>query len=397
MEGLGGTTTMATIDVTALGAVESVESGDVMLLIRKSGGTMTCYQVKGSDFKGEKGDKGDAGATGPQGEKGDTGAQGATGATGAQGPQGEKGDTGATGPQGPQGEKGEKGDKGEDGMSEEAKNALAALLDGKLLVEYVKTDESYTGSAQAVVDGTAVTLAYGRKTVLEPKTSFKALNTNASVGYSIGWIDATHVDTSGWTTLLRVLRGCSMMTSVDVSGWDTGAVTSLNSAFEGCSGLTALDLSKWDVGKVTDLYHAFYGCSALTTLDVSTWDVSGVTTFTHCFSGCKSLKTLDLTGWDVSGAESVDYMLMSCASLTSLIGSHTLEEVEAGTVVALKGLSLSLAISAILDRASLLATIKGLADVSGGTAQTLTLGTKQKARLTDEDIKIATDKGWVVS
>lgn len=88
-----------------------------------------------------------------------------------------------------------------------------------------------------------------------------------------------------------------------------------------------------------------------------------------------------------------------CSKLTSLIGSHTLEEVEAGEVVALRGtkVGLSLSASTKLDRKSLLAVIEGLADLTGGTSQTLTLGNTLKAKLTSDDIAIATAKNWTIA
>lgn len=47
------------IDVTALAEVGGVQSGDVLLLIRKAAdGTLSCYKVAGENFKGDKGDTG---------------------------------------------------------------------------------------------------------------------------------------------------------------------------------------------------------------------------------------------------------------------------------------------------------------------------------------------------
>ena len=48
-----------------------------------------------------------------------------------------------------------------------------------------------------------------------------------------------------------------------------------------------------------------------------------------------------------------------------------------------------------LDRASLRAIINGLAEVE--TTQTLTLGATLMAKLTEEDIAIATAKNWTIA
>ena len=58
--------------------------------------------------------------------------------------------------------------------------------------------------------------------------------------------------------------------------------------------------------------------------------------------------------------------------------------------------SINLSYSPLLERASILALFYGLADLTGNTKQTITLHATAKARLTAEDIKIATDKNWDV-
>ena len=91
-------------------------------------------------------------------------------------------------------------------------------------------------------------------------------------------------------------------------------------------------------------------------------------------------------------------MFYNCGNLTTIIGTHTLEEVHAGTVKALRGLKVSISFSDSpnLERASILALFYGLADLTGKTKETIRLHATAKARLTAEDIKIATDKNWDV-
>ena len=98
---------------------------------------------------------------------------------------------------------------------------------------------------------------------------------------------------------------CTLLTSLDVSGWDVSAVTNLTYAWYDCTSLTSLDVSGWDVSAVTSLFYAWANCTSLTSLDVSGWDVSQVTTASNMLSGV----TLDtasydaiLTGW---GAQDV--------------------------------------------------------------------------------------------
>ena len=142
-----------------------------------------------------------------------------------------------------------------------------------------------------------------------------------------------------------------------------------------------------------------YRCSKVTSKVVfKDFDTSAVTNMSYMFDLCNNLTTLDVSNFNTSAVTNMSSMFYGCSKLTSIIGTHTLEEVHAGTIKALKGtkVSLYLSNSPNLERASILALFYGLADLTGNTAQTVTLHATAKARLTAEDIKIATDKNWNV-
>lgn len=128
------------------------------------------------------------------------------------------------------------------------------------------------------------------------------------------------------------------------------------------------------------------------------FDTSAVTNMSSMFSSCDNLTTLDLSSFNTSAVTDMSFMFYYCSNLTTIIGTHTLEEVQAGTVKALRGLKISISFSDSpnLERASILALFYGLSDLTGQTANTVTLHATAKARLTAEDIKIATDKNWNV-
>ena len=165
-----------------------------------------------------------------------------------------------------------------------------------------------------------------------------------------------------------------------------------------CHNVTSKVVFKdFDTSAVTDMSSMFYGCS-LSTLDLSSFDTSAVTNMNEMFRYCNRLTTLDLSSFDTSAVTNMMYMFYDCAKLTTIIGTHTLEEVQDGTIKALKGtkVSLNLSYSPLLECASILALFYGLADLTGNTKQTISLHATAKARLTAEDIKIATDKNWDV-
>jgi surface protein len=235
-------------------------------------------------------------------------------------------------------------------------------------------------------------------------------------------LDVSNWDVSGVTNMNSMFLNCSQLQTLDVSSWDVSSVTSMNSMFRWCSQLQTLDVSNWDVSGVTDMSNLFYD-TQLQTLDVSSWDVSSVTTMQNAFRGigiqtldvsswdvssvtsmnsmfrwCSQLQTLDVSNWDVSGVTDMFNMFSECSQLQTLIGNSTIEDVIANNISALNGLKVALSlIYTILNRASLRALINGLADLTGQTAQTLTLGAKLIAKLTEEDIAIATNKNWTIA
>ena len=116
----------------------------------------------------------------------------------------------------------------------------------------------------------------------------------------------------------------------------------------------------------TTMNSMFSSCYALQTLDCGNWDMSSVTTMNSMFSSCYALQTLDCGNWDMSSVTTMNSMFSSCLALQSLIGSHTLEEVEAGEVTAFnnagKNSYIDLRGAALLRYSSLLAVAKGAYD-----------------------------------
>ena len=134
-------------------------------------------------------------------------------------------------------------------------------------------------------------------------------------------------------------------------------------------------------------------CNLLLRHYVQRYNTSGVTSMYGAFNNCRYLESADLHYLDMSSVTSCEFMFYGCSSLTTLIGGS-----QDLTKVALNGLNSNLGLNATgIDRASLRAVINGLADRTGQTHLTLTLGNALKAKLTDEDILIATNKNWRIA
>lgn len=200
------------------------------------------------------------------------------------------------------------------------------------------------------------------------------------------------------TTSLKVNDDC-IEDGTWIGGYliDDTYITSVAGSFRSCKKLITIDLSKWTLPKITSYGNMFEECYSLVNADVSNFDSSNVTHTTGMFNGCYVLEALDLTKWDLSSVINNQYMFGSCKKLATIIGGRTIDDVIDNNISCLKNLKVNIDLRLMLDRASLRAVINGLADLTGQTTQTLILGETLIAKLTEEDIAIATAKNWTLS
>ena len=135
--------------------------------------------------------------------------------------------------------------------------------------------------------------------------------------------------------------------------------------------------------------YMFNNCTALESVSLS----DGTTTIGYCiFNGCKALKTVYLpssittvTNNSLTSTSSSYYAFYNCTAL---------EDVQLGKDW---NMSLRLNVSNNLTVDSMVAMFNSLKDLTGDTAKTLTLGSANLAKLTDEQKAIATNKNWTVA
>ena len=208
-------------------------------------------------------------------------------------------------------------------------------------------------------------------------TSFLSMFENC---FNLEKIDVSEWNTSNVLSIERTFCSCRSLKELDVSKWDVSSATTLRFAFYDCHSLTKpLDVSKWNTSKLTDLYNTFsyYPCD---TLDVSGWNVSNVTNMQSVFGSCSNLIKLDLTVWNCEKNKVTDYFFNRCIKLVSVIGTHTLAEVEAGNIVALKNMgaactNLEYQGATALRYSSILALVNGMYDRTSTEIGTLRLAT----------------------
>jgi surface protein len=229
------------------------------------------------------------------------------------------------------------------------------------------------------------------------------------------------LDTSRWTLanvtdMSGCFQDCGSLKSLDTSKWTLANVTNMRGCFHSCCSLKSLDTSKWTLANVTNIMECFYACENLQSLDTSKWTLANVTDMSHCFRQCLSLREIDLsscnitncTGWNACFAsltrlETLRIGLIDfspCGSIDLFMWGTNPRELT-GT---LRGIRNDFrAVSSRMTRDSCMVVINGLETVT--EAKTLTLGVNNKPvslggkgsdPISDDDLKIATDKGWTV-
>ena len=242
-------------------------------------------------------------------------------------------------------------------------------------------------------------------------------------------------DMVGLTSLSRMFHGCSSLKSLNLPAGFGSSATTLDSCFGYCSNLTSLTLPAGFGSKATDASSCFSDCSSLTTLTLPAGFGSAATTLVLCFSNCSSLTTLTLPAGFGVAATTLDSCFGYCSNLTSLtlpagFGSATtivgacfsdcsslttltlpdgfgqkaksLSDCFVGcsSLTTITGnpnfkVSVSFSQSKKLTHDSIMVIVNGLQTVT--SKQKLTLGATNLAKLTTEEKRIATGKGWTLA
>ena len=211
-----------------------------------------------------------------------------------------------------------------------------------------------------------------------------------------------------------------------LAGWDTSSIRNCNGLFENNNDLIEAPL--FDTQNVTTMNNMFYKCQNLQV--VPTYNTSKVTEMQSMFSGCTSLQTAPYL--DTSLVDNMSSMFSECTSLKTvpkynaekvnrinyifykIYNSHKLENIggfeNLGKAYTSKNSNysqykLELAMNTVTAE-SLRNIINNLYDLNltydvanGGTlyTQSLRIYGDNLAKLTQEEIAIATSKGWNVS
>lgn len=220
-------------------------------------------------------------------------------------------------------------------------------------------------------------------------------------------LDVSNFDTSNVTSMVSMFYGCKGLTNLDVNNFDTSNVTTMREMFRSCTKLTNLDINNFDTSKVTDMSNMIWDCSKLTSLNLSNFDTKLLKYANNMLGYCSNLVTLDISSFDFQSCISVENMFNFSNQLTNLTFGINLGKGYTQKTTNYSSYKLDLSRNyGNLTHNSLMDVINKLYDLNltydvanGGTlyTQSLVLGADNMAKLTEEEIAIATAKGWTVS
>ena len=199
------------------------------------------------------------------------------------------------------------------------------------------------------------------------------------------------LDTKRCVDMEIMFNDCSLLETIPKL--ETGNVTIMNGMFKGCSSLKQIPLL--NTKSCNLMQEMFSGCSSIT--EIPELDTSNVTSMWYMFFKCTSLTTVPML--DASKIINVYNMFNNCSSLVTLGGLKNLGmSYQTNWIDNVSVATLNLSDSPLLTHDSLMNVINNLYDIKskGVKTQTLQLGDTNKAKLTVEEIAIATNKGWNV-
>lgn len=176
--------------------------------------------------------------------------------------------------------------------------------------------------------------------------------------------------------------------------FDWSNVINMRRMFYYCQNLTTVPTL--NTVNVTTMESAFYFCQSLA--NVSTLNTTNVTRTDYMFGYCSNLTTIP--SLNASSLININNMFEHCSALTTLGALTNLGQAYLTSQSAnYSNYKLDLSPCTSLTHDSLMNVINGLYDIAtaGCNTQQLVLGSTNLAKLSAEEIAIATNKGWSVS
>lgn len=226
--------------------------------------------------------------------------------------------------------------------------------------------------------------------------------TNACINDDGIWEGESLIDTSECTTFAQSFRSCKKLKHINATNLVGSKAENIQQIFDTTGLLGVLDVSSWDVSNVTNFAGCFgYINNIDKIIGYENWNMQSALNINGFYSFSRSIDGIfDFRKWEIPNVTTINNPLHN-VYVNTLVGGENIESVIQNNTCIWKGakanIQLNLHPNSKIDRASLRALINGLADLTGSDAQTLSLGETLIAKLTEEDIAIATAKNWTIA
>lgn len=206
-----------------------------------------------------------------------------------------------------------------------------------------------------------------------------------------GYAESIKIDISNVVRICNAFQDCLNLKSISLIG-STSKFTDFSYAFYACYELETIP--NIDTSNATDISCCFYYCSKIKSLNLNTAKVTNMAQAFRCCANLEQISELDCSSVNV-----LSYAFHEDGSLKQFGGLRNLGKNYTSTNANYFPYTVNLSASNQLEKASILNILNGLYDLAANnkTTQSLILGTTNLAKLTAEEIAIATNKGWNVS
>lgn len=228
---------------------------------------------------------------------------------------------------------------------------------------------------------------------------------SAPAGTEIDWGDGTvteksnrsHVYSTGGdyivsvgseATYVKIYQGINpgyVTAAPNAIGWN---ISNFSQAFRGCTNISSIGFDARHDRIITSINESFMSCGSLIELKVPDYLGTSQTDFYYMFAGCSNLKRLELP----SGFGAYATRTSGCFGISRYYLSNLKEAIFRGDSNGFK-ISIDGFSACDLEVSSIVSILTSLQVVS---AETVNIGSSNKAKLTPEQIAIAESKGWTV-
>lgn len=292
--------------------------------------------------------------------------------------------------------------------------AVTSSIDENILPENIKKDIEVLG-VRGVFLGEKYkprAISFYRSTVSDLDYELENLDTSLLTQFqyflsysAIEKIDFTKIDTSGATSFANVCDYCSKLKEINATNLVTSKITDISLFTWSCNNLEKIiGLDTWDTSNITNLYGAFAYIHKINEFNLNSWNTSKVTNANQVFYGNRA-ESIYIGNWDFSKVTSIVYFANDCPNLVNLEFPKNLGKSYYSNSSNNYSYTVSFQLSKQLSHDSLMSIINNLYDLNlsynvsnGGILKTqkLELGETNIAKLSAEEIAIATNKGWTV-